>query len=479
MMRLRHRQEHHDSETTDRPSRPRRAVSTVAASALLLAATVGGQAASAAADTPTADVFGAAGTYYVTVPAGTSAITLHALGGAGFDGVPGTSVDPNYGGTAGSGTVVDQVLPVGPGGTVQPGDSLEVVVGAKGGGGQRGYGSLLGGDGGNGGGATYVRDRDRGNAVLVVAAGGGGGGGAGSGYDAYNGGDGGTDSAGQAGIGGFYLPAGVGGAAGGPSSGCDSGLSTGTSGESPGPLGGGAGGGGGGGGGACGGSGGGSGDHGGGDAGGGGGGGSGLSATLREATSSSVDRGSNSGDGTTTISYAVANLVAVTTSTLPTATIGEPYSATLAATGGVGPYTWTVITNPELDGLTLDPDGTISGTPAQDGPLGLQFQVQVTDAESPAQTATRWVTLPIQRHPIMVTTTSLPTATYHVPYSATLTASGAPDDTYAWDLVDGSQTFGTDGLQLAPDGTVSGQPAPSTWPCGQPRRWATWSPLQR
>lgn len=55
----------------------------------------------------------------------------------------------------------------------------------------------------------------------------------------------------------------------------------------------------------------------------------------------------------------------------------------LIATGGVGPYTWTVITGQLPAGLTLGPDGTISGTPvlATSPPTNTFFTVQVADSE--------------------------------------------------------------------------------------------------
>ena len=55
--------------------------------------------------------------------------------------------------------------------------------------------------------------------------------------------------------------------------------------------------------------------------------------------------------------------LAITTTSLPAAKAGEPYSADLKARGGQGEYTWSV--TPELpDGLSLDPGtGKIRGTP--------------------------------------------------------------------------------------------------------------------
>jgi alpha-tubulin suppressor-like RCC1 family protein len=66
----------------------------------------------------------------------------------------------------------------------------------------------------------------------------------------------------------------------------------------------------------------------------------------------------------------------VTTVTLPTGTIGVPYSATLVATSGVAPYAWSSTALPA--GLTLSTAGVISGTPTTVGAKSVT--VTVTDS---------------------------------------------------------------------------------------------------
>ena len=68
--------------------------------------------------------------------------------------------------------------------------------------------------------------------------------------------------------------------------------------------------------------------------------------------------------GITTVTVQAAPL-AVTTTTLPAAQRNVPYSATLAATGGVQPYIWSLRAGSSLPaGLTLSSSGQITGTPA-------------------------------------------------------------------------------------------------------------------
>ncbi|HTS47585.1 MAG TPA: putative Ig domain-containing protein, partial [Bryobacteraceae bacterium] len=70
--------------------------------------------------------------------------------------------------------------------------------------------------------------------------------------------------------------------------------------------------------------------------------------------------------------------LSITTQNLPTGNVGANYSATLTATGGQTPYSWSI--NGALpSGLSLTPSsGVISGTPSSSGVYG--FTATVTDA---------------------------------------------------------------------------------------------------
>jgi hypothetical protein len=290
------------------PVRPRCRLAAVVTS--LVTAVVGSllaTAAPAAADTvTTTQSWTAAGTYTITVPDYVESFTLDGLGGAGFPG-DASAGGGSAGGAAGAGSVVHTVIAAAQAG-VQPGDVLQVTVGGKGGGGQRGYGSELSGSGGNGGGATTVVDTTR-SLVLVVAGGGGGGGGGSANLPGHVGGNGGSAAAGTPGAGGLFGDEGAG-------RGGQGGLCTeptlGGAGESA-PNSSGVAGGGGGGAGVCGGQGGGSGDHGAG-LGGGGGGGAGSSSAVGTA---SFTAGTNGGDGSVTVDFTTTALHAPVISVQP------------------------------------------------------------------------------------------------------------------------------------------------------------------
>ena len=78
---------------------------------------------------------------------------------------------------------------------------------------------------------------------------------------------------------------------------------------------------------------------------------------------------------TATLPITVASTLAITTTSLPNAVVGKAYSATLAATGGTTPYTWSILTGALPAGLVLSPAGAISGTPTAAGSSSPEFEV--------------------------------------------------------------------------------------------------------
>lgn len=86
------------------------------------------------------------------------------------------------------------------------------------------------------------------------------------------------------------------------------------------------------------------------------------------------------------------NQLAVRTSELSPAAVGEEYEAMLKAVGGTQPYTWAIIDGNLPDGLGLDANtGVISDTPTTAG--AFNFTVQVTDAAQ--DTATRELSISV------------------------------------------------------------------------------------
>jgi hypothetical protein len=86
--------------------------------------------------------------------------------------------------------------------------------------------------------------------------------------------------------------------------------------------------------------------------------------------------------------------VAVVVPIFPLAVTGSAYSATIGASGGSAPYSWSVASGSLPAGLALSAGGVISGTPTSAGETA--FTVQVSDSTpATAKTATAVVTLDV------------------------------------------------------------------------------------
>ena len=125
-------------------------------------------------------------------------------------------------------------------------------------------------------------------------------------------------------------------------------------------------------------------------------GGSSSGGTDQGGSSSGGTDPSGSSSGNTDPSTPPA-VVSIVTSSLPQATVGQPYSAQLQASDGSNPVsgTWSVTGLPE--GITLDPaTGTLSGTAAISGDytLGITF----TDGRATAQASLVLTVLPVSQN---------------------------------------------------------------------------------
>src|SRR5262249_46177943 len=141
----------------------------------------------------------------------------------------------------------------------------------------------------------------------------------------------------------------------------------------------------------------------------------------------------NSGStDTQNLSIMVRAAVSITTSSLPTALMGSPYSRALAATGGMSPFQWSVASGSLPAGVAPSAGGTLSGTPSVAGDF--TFAAQVTD--SLGGTDTQSFTLTVTA-PLAVTTASLPAGTVGTSYSQSVTANGGAGG-YTWSRSAGS-----------------------------------------
>jgi len=153
---------------------------------------------------------------------------------------------------------------------------------------------------------------------------------------------------------------------------------------------------------------------------------------------------------TRTYTLTVNPALAFSTPSLPNATTGQSYSFTLAAAGGIPPYTFSLFSGTLPSGLSLNPSGLISGTPAGPSFTTLIFRV----ADSQGNSTTRSYTLDVQPPPLSFTPSTLPPGEVGQPYSAAFTPSGV-GAAYTFSVLSGTLP---PGLALATSGAVSGAP---------------------
>ena len=175
----------------------------------------------------------------------------------------------------------------------------------------------------------------------------------------------------------------------------------------------------------------------------------GTSNITVKATDSSSPVRTTTGPVSITVSPAPLNL---TLSTLPSATVGVAYSATVGVTGGTAPYACTLAGGALPAGLSLSTSCVVSGTPTTAG--SLTAQVKATDASSPVETVTGPETIVVSPAPLTLTTSTLPNATVGTPYSAPIGVSGGTSP-YSCSLAGGTLPAG---LSLSTSCVVSGTP---------------------
>jgi hypothetical protein len=101
---------------------------------------------------------------------------------------------------------------------------------------------------------------------------------------------------------------------------------------------------------------------------------------------------------TVTLVVTAPRSLTVSTTTLPKTAVGASYAATLAATGGVGPYTWSISAGALPADLLLSSAGKITGTPTFSGTF--TFTVTATDSAAPTNhTASRTLSLTVNVQP--------------------------------------------------------------------------------
>jgi len=154
-----------------------------------------------------------------------------------------------------------------------------------------------------------------------------------------------------------------------------------------------------------------------------------------------------------TIVINASNPPTITTGSLPGGTVGQPYSQTLSASGGIGALTWTVTSGSLPAMVSLSPDGVISGTPTSSGTAN--FTVTVRDSLN--QSDSRSLSIDVGAA-LAITTTSLPDARVDRNYDRRVQRSGGVGP-FTWSVSPGLPA----GLNFdSATGEFSGRPAEGT-----------------
>jgi len=182
--------------------------------------------------------------------------------------------------------------------------------------------------------------------------------------------------------------------------------------------------------------------------------------------------------GSTATALTVIAELTFPASTLSNGVINQTYSGSVAASGGIGPYTYTLASGSSLPaGLMLNSSaGTITGEPTIPG--SYSFSITVTDAESPAASVTTPFSMIVMEVTPSVVLTVLPNTGVVYDQSVTLTATESPVEGtaqgYSWTLNEDGQPLVSGALS-----TGSGTYAMSVSPAaGQHTFSATFSSNQ-
>ncbi|GEP45558.1 putative Ig domain-containing protein [Brevifollis gellanilyticus] len=154
--------------------------------------------------------------------------------------------------------------------------------------------------------------------------------------------------------------------------------------------------------------------------------------------------------GTQAITVQVCPVITVSPTSLANGMVNLAYSATVSASGGVSPYTFSVTSGTFPAWATLNPStGAITGTPSTT--TSSTFTISADDANGCA--GTRSYTITPACPTILISASVLPQATVSTAYSHTLTPNGGVPPYSNFTITSGSLPLG---LSLSSAGVISG-----------------------
>jgi hypothetical protein len=181
-----------------------------------------------------------------------------------------------------------------------------------------------------------------------------------------------------------------------------------------------------------------------------------------QVTDSSVPPQSSTQNYTVTINPPAP--LSISTTSLPNAAFNTAYNATISASGGIAPYTFSLdaASSPLPAGLALtnsNNQGVISGTPTTAG-MFTNIIVDVKDSQTPTPaTASKTYTLTITASAIVISPSSLPNGMVSTSYSVNITATGGVTPyTFSLDATSSALPAGLSFASNSTTATISGTP---------------------
>jgi len=143
-------------------------------------------------------------------------------------------------------------------------------------------------------------------------------------------------------------------------------------------------------------------------------------------TVAASDAANNANSATSSYTLAVSGApLQITTLLAPTARETVAYSAALAASGGSGSYNWSLSSGTLPPGLTLSPQGSLSGVPTTPGTYA--FIIRIADAQNGALSASMSYSIPVQAAIRILAPPSTLTPLRNAPFAYAFTAANIID----------------------------------------------------
>jgi hypothetical protein len=183
-----------------------------------------------------------------------------------------------------------------------------------------------------------------------------------------------------------------------------------------------------------------------------------TTAGMSSFTAQATDSGTPQQIATKQFNIIINPVLAISTTSLPSGTVGTAYSQSLQTNGGgISPIAWSITLGSLPPGMTLNAGtGVISGTPTTATGSPFNFTVQAADSGTPQQTSSQALSISIATAPLSVATTGLPNGVVGQSYNSAILQSAGGNPPVTWTISVGALPAG---LTLnASTGAITGSP---------------------